>query len=317
MSILYFLLEVRIVNPGTGATDTAEGVVEVRKFGFWGRICDKAWGMCEATVVCRQLGYKAALDFYRKAEKKFGIGPRTANRWLSDVQCAGNEATLAECTLNTGIGVCASRRRWSAGVKCHDHDDCASAPCKNGGTCLGGVKNYICQCAPGWGGRNCSEGIGHIAANGLRPKMSLEAIHIRAMTDVMSPKSEVIMNNEKFTQWEETEEPNAHFALENGDLKVTEEGQYLIYSQVGVANDQYDSTFKYSVLVHETPFLTCESSAGGSPPRYTCYTAGVRYLRRDDTISLMMECDRCKVSTAEDATFFGVIKLSANLDLRV
>eukprot|EP00058_Branchiostoma_floridae_P019875 XP_002605365.1 hypothetical protein BRAFLDRAFT_74190 [Branchiostoma floridae] len=178
----------------------------------------------------------------RKAEKKFGVGPRTANRWLSDVQCAGNEATLAECTLNTGIGVCASRRRWSAGVKCQD---------------------------------------------------------------------------EKFTHWEEMEEPNSHFALDNGDLKVTEEGQYLIYSQVGVANDQYDSTFKYSVLVHETPFLTCESSAGGSPPRYTCYTAGVRYLRGDDTISLMMECDRCKVSTAEDTTFFGVIKLSANLDLRV
>ncbi|XP_035661704.1 scavenger receptor cysteine-rich type 1 protein M130-like [Branchiostoma floridae] len=112
--------EIRIVNPGTGAVNTTEGVVEVRKFGFWGRICDKAWGMGEATVVCRQLGYKTALDFYKKAEKKFGVGPGTANRWLSDVQCAGNEATLAECTLNTGIGVCASRRRWSAGVKCQD-----------------------------------------------------------------------------------------------------------------------------------------------------------------------------------------------------
>ncbi|CAH1248845.1 LOXL4 [Branchiostoma lanceolatum] len=282
--------EIRIVNPGTGATDTDEGVVEVRKFGFWGRICDKDWGMGEASVVCRQLGYPGALDFYRKAEKKFGIGPWTANRWLSDVQCAGNEATLAECTLNTGIGVCASRRRWSAGVKCRDHDDCVSAPCKNEGTCIDGAKNYTCQCAPGWGGQNCSE-------------------------DAMTPHSEITVSNEKFTHWEEMEEPNSHFVLENGDLMVTEEGHYLIYGQVGVANDKYDTTFKYSILVHGTPFLTCESSAGGSPPQYTCYTAGVHYLRRDDVISLMMECDRCQVTTAEDSTFFGVIKLSANLAL--
>ena len=34
-------------------------------------------------------------------------------------------------------------------------DECASAPCQNGGTCQDGVNTYNCSCALGTRGTNC------------------------------------------------------------------------------------------------------------------------------------------------------------------
>ena len=39
-----------------------------------------------------------------------------------------------------------------------DIDDCASTPCKNGGTCIDGVDAYTCDCVPGFKGTNCEIG---------------------------------------------------------------------------------------------------------------------------------------------------------------
>ena len=36
-----------------------------------------------------------------------------------------------------------------------DEDECASAPCRNGGTCVDGIDTYFCRCTEGFGGRNC------------------------------------------------------------------------------------------------------------------------------------------------------------------
>ena len=43
-------------------------------------------------------------------------------------------------------------------------DECISAPCQNGATCLQPQPDmYYCQCVPGWEGNNCERGkvIGH------------------------------------------------------------------------------------------------------------------------------------------------------------
>ena len=36
-----------------------------------------------------------------------------------------------------------------------DNDECSSSPCRNEGTCVDGIDTYFCQCAEGFGGRNC------------------------------------------------------------------------------------------------------------------------------------------------------------------
>ena len=39
-----------------------------------------------------------------------------------------------------------------------DIDECASGPCRNGGSCLDGVASYVCDCTVGFYGTHC-EGI--------------------------------------------------------------------------------------------------------------------------------------------------------------
>ena len=39
-----------------------------------------------------------------------------------------------------------------------DIDECASAPCQNGGTCVDQVNGYLCQCAPGYTDLQCQTG---------------------------------------------------------------------------------------------------------------------------------------------------------------
>lgn len=39
------------------------------------------------------------------------------------------------------------------------YSGCASDPCQNEGTCFQANDFYICQCAPGYRGFNCEEGM--------------------------------------------------------------------------------------------------------------------------------------------------------------
>ncbi|GIY01249.1 protein serrate [Caerostris darwini] len=43
------------------------------------------------------------------------------------------------------------------GRYCHENiNDCASYPCRNGGTCIDGMNSYICLCREGWEGPQCN-----------------------------------------------------------------------------------------------------------------------------------------------------------------
>jgi deleted-in-malignant-brain-tumors protein 1 len=54
--------EVRLI----GGALQSEGRVEFCQSGTWGTVCDDAWGVDDATVVCRQLGYADTSKCYTK-----------------------------------------------------------------------------------------------------------------------------------------------------------------------------------------------------------------------------------------------------------
>jgi deleted-in-malignant-brain-tumors protein 1 len=92
---------------------TGTGRLEVFHNGRWGTICDDHWGMNDARVACRQLGYSDAVKALRAYEVPAGSG----QIWLDNVACAGDEQILASCS-HRGWGVHDCLHWEDAGVQC-------------------------------------------------------------------------------------------------------------------------------------------------------------------------------------------------------
>ncbi|XP_072030652.1 scavenger receptor cysteine-rich domain-containing protein DMBT1-like [Amphiura filiformis] len=99
------------------------GMVEIYQDGKWKTICDFNWSKKEADVVCRQLGYGEADDFYIQEDEDGDVRDTgdEIDIAYSDVTCVGNEISLASCTLKawtdkTIYDQCGSVK--NVGVKC-------------------------------------------------------------------------------------------------------------------------------------------------------------------------------------------------------
>ncbi|XP_067327070.1 fibulin-7-like [Anolis sagrei] len=81
----------------------------------------------------------------RRLGKKTAIGHEV--HFVCDLgfQMTGSETRL-----------CLENRTWSGTApSCKNINDCASNPCANGGTCVDGIHQYLCQCPSGWSGNTC------------------------------------------------------------------------------------------------------------------------------------------------------------------
>ena len=95
-----------------GSYSDNRGRVEVYHNAEWGTVCDDGWGLTDAHVVCRQLGYSGAISAYRHAFFGRGSGPIHYN----DVACTGSESRLADCSHRRNVHDCYHSE--DAGVVC-------------------------------------------------------------------------------------------------------------------------------------------------------------------------------------------------------
>ena len=96
-----------------GGPDNATGRVDVYYNGTWGTVCDDYWSISDARVVCRQLGFRYALNAYRNAFYSQGTGPI----FLDNVNCFGYESSLFSCR-HSGLGNHNCRHSQDASVRC-------------------------------------------------------------------------------------------------------------------------------------------------------------------------------------------------------
>ncbi|XP_041369837.1 deleted in malignant brain tumors 1 protein-like [Gigantopelta aegis] len=104
-------VQLRLVG---GGGQNRRGRVEIKHNGQWGTICDDGWGLKEAAVACRQLGFANGLSI-PVPNAYFGQG--NGSIFLDDLDCNGTESNIGACShTNWGINNCAHGE--DAGVMC-------------------------------------------------------------------------------------------------------------------------------------------------------------------------------------------------------
>jgi hypothetical protein len=84
--------------------------------GQWGTVCDYYdgyWGMPDAKVVSRQLGFTKVVGYWYH-------GRGTGKVWLNSMQCAGTETSLESCTHNGwgNVDSWCNRHEGDVGIVC-------------------------------------------------------------------------------------------------------------------------------------------------------------------------------------------------------
>ncbi|EDV18691.1 uncharacterized protein TRIADDRAFT_18144, partial [Trichoplax adhaerens] len=69
------------------------GRIEIYYDGTWGTVCNRRFDITDAHVVCRQLGFPAALSLYNY---RWG----NSRIWLEYVKCDGGESSITACKRN-------------------------------------------------------------------------------------------------------------------------------------------------------------------------------------------------------------------------
>ncbi|KAK7089640.1 scavenger receptor cysteine-rich domain-containing protein DMBT1-like [Littorina saxatilis] len=73
------------------------GRLEVLVDGQWGTVCDDEFGVSDARVACRMLGYSSSVSPLVKGSAFYG--PGTGDIMMDDVRCVGLETNLGQCSF--------------------------------------------------------------------------------------------------------------------------------------------------------------------------------------------------------------------------
>lgn len=97
-------LNVRLV-PGP-----MRGRVEVKYNNIWGTVCDDNFDTVDGKVICKMLGYQAALATFKAP-------PGTGAIWLDELRCTGTETDIFKCP-HMGIGLNNCLHNEDVGLQC-------------------------------------------------------------------------------------------------------------------------------------------------------------------------------------------------------
>uniref|UniRef100_A0A8C4UMB4 CD6 molecule n=1 Tax=Falco tinnunculus TaxID=100819 RepID=A0A8C4UMB4_FALTI len=124
--------------PGTlrlaGGRSRCEGRVEMEQAGAWGTVCDDAWDLADADVVCRQLRCGWAVRTHGSAAFGRGTGPILRD----EVRCKGHEEHLWDCPAELEHD-CSHKE--DAGVVCSEHQEWRLSGGRDG--CAGRVEVFF------------------------------------------------------------------------------------------------------------------------------------------------------------------------------
>nr|XP_055045535.1 scavenger receptor cysteine-rich domain-containing group B protein-like [Misgurnus anguillicaudatus] len=101
--------DIRLIN----GANLCRGRVEVLYNNQWGTICDAAWDLADAAVVCKSMGCGLPVAAMTGAFYGQGAGPV----WLDSVSCSGNESAVTNCT-SKALGTSTCSHGQDAGAAC-------------------------------------------------------------------------------------------------------------------------------------------------------------------------------------------------------
>ncbi|XP_011691078.1 PREDICTED: uncharacterized protein LOC105452012 [Wasmannia auropunctata] len=105
--------------------------------GHWGQVCDDGFGMINADVICKELGFDLGALEVRPGGFYGNLDPPT--RFMVDqLKCRGNETTLRECDFN-GWGVHNCQPEEAVGIVCKTAEDTCKEDewkCDNSLSCI-------------------------------------------------------------------------------------------------------------------------------------------------------------------------------------
>ena len=99
-----------------GGKSPNEGRIQIKHYKYGkGTVCDNNWGIKDASVICKMIGYGAAKD----APGRSYFGQGTGRVLLNDVGCDSSETNIEECEHSGWIQRTCRYHRKDASAICY------------------------------------------------------------------------------------------------------------------------------------------------------------------------------------------------------